>query len=113
MPGKTGKRSKAPKPCGACGLEVKGDFMREPKADFHEGCWWAAKAATAIAIELEAVVAQGGNNISISCAKYHALPEDTIKAIAGKLPAGWTARDEGFLGYILFRKESDFVKGKA
>ncbi len=42
MPGKTGKRAKPPGICGRCGKQIArgGAFMREPKADFHESCWW-------------------------------------------------------------------------
>lgn len=39
MPGKTGKRSRAPRPCGRCGKPIKGDFYRRPKADYDEVCF--------------------------------------------------------------------------
>ena len=47
MGGKTGKRAKPPRPCGRCGKEIPpGPFMRESKADYHEGCWYEKQAST-------------------------------------------------------------------
>lgn len=41
MPGKRGKRAKAAGICGRCGKQIpRGTFMREPKADYHELCWF-------------------------------------------------------------------------
>jgi len=40
MPGRTGKRSKAPSVCAECKQKITGAFMRTRDGDFHEGCWW-------------------------------------------------------------------------
>jgi len=39
MPGKTGKRSKAPAPCKECGKQIVGDFNRSSDGDRHPECW--------------------------------------------------------------------------
>lgn len=43
MPGKTGKRAKAPGICVVCSQQIQipsGEtFMRDGKKDYHEGCW--------------------------------------------------------------------------
>lgn len=44
MPGRTGKRSKAPAPCARCGKAIEGAFNRERHGDYHPDCWWAMRA---------------------------------------------------------------------
>lgn len=41
MSGRTGKRSKRPKPCARCGLKIDGVFNRERHGDYHLECWVA------------------------------------------------------------------------
>lgn len=40
MPGKTGKRSKAPAPCRECGQKIEGNFNRNRDGDRHPECWY-------------------------------------------------------------------------
>jgi hypothetical protein len=38
MPGTTGKRARAPKPCYRCGGKIEGEFLREREGDRHIQC---------------------------------------------------------------------------
>lgn len=40
MPGKTGKRAKAPDHCARCAQKIEGAYNRTKDGDFHEKCWW-------------------------------------------------------------------------
>jgi hypothetical protein len=64
-----------------------------------------SNAAKAMAEEVRKYDAGGKDNITISAYNYGVRPDEKfLTSLRALLPAGWTARDDGFMGYIAFRK---------
>jgi hypothetical protein len=67
MPGRTGKRAKPPKPCGACGKEIFGPFNRERDTDYHQECWWLKRGKPLkLAVDLSGSTCEEASSLSVT-----------------------------------------------